>query len=93
MESKMAIQMIKFGTLIFKHKKTGAKLTCKDNVFVGDTIKDVNEYDLSVPWDVSTASFLQVFNVTADTNSPYGLSFKLDGTKMYVIGRENDKKK
>ena len=36
---------IKFGTLIFKHKKTGAKLTCKDNVFVGDNIKDVNEYD------------------------------------------------
>ncbi|MCH8741440.1 hypothetical protein IH779_00905 [Patescibacteria group bacterium] len=51
--------------------------------FSGD---DVNEYDLSTPWDVSTAVFLQVFSVSTQETLPMGLFFKPDGTKMYVIG-------
>jgi DNA-binding beta-propeller fold protein YncE len=55
--------------------------------FDGD---DVNEYDLSAAWDVSTASFLQNFSVSGQDTAPRGLFFKPDGTKMYVSGTTND---
>ena len=51
---------------------------------------DVNEYDLSTAWDVSTASYLQNFSVSAQETSPYGLFFKPDGTKMYIAGSAGD---
>jgi len=47
---------------------------------------DVNEYDLSTAWDVSTASYLQNFSVSGQETSPQALFFKPDGTKMYVVG-------
>jgi len=53
---------------------------------VGYSGDDVNEYDLSTAWDVSTAVFLQTKSVSAQDTSPTGLSFKPDGTKMYVVG-------
>jgi DNA-binding beta-propeller fold protein YncE len=53
---------------------------------LGDLGNDVNEYDLSTAWDVSTASFLQNFSVAAETSIPQGISFNPDGTKMYVVG-------
>ena len=51
---------------------------------------DVNEYDLSTPWDVSTAVYLQIFSVAAQEVDPRGLFFKPDGTKMYMIGTDGD---
>ena len=57
---------------------------------VGSTGDDVNEYDLSTAWDVSTASFLQLFSVAAQETVPTGLFFKPDGTKMYIIGSTGD---
>ena len=57
---------------------------------VGRTGDNVNEYDLSSAWDVSTASYLQNFSVAAQDLTPTGLFFKPDGTKMYVIGRSAD---
>jgi sugar lactone lactonase YvrE len=56
----------------------------------GQTGDDVNEYDLSTPWDISTASYLQNFSVAAQEVSPTDLFFKPDGTKMYVIGQSGD---
>jgi sugar lactone lactonase YvrE len=53
---------------------------------VGSSGDDVNEYDLSTAWDISTASYVQNFSVAAQEISPYGLFFKSDGTKMYVTG-------
>ena len=47
---------------------------------------DVNEYDLSTAWDVTTASYLQTFSIASQETQPFGLSFKPDGTKMYVVG-------
>jgi len=49
----------------------------------GNTDFDVFEYDMTIPWDVSTLSFLQ----TIDTNegAPRGLYFKPDGTKFYIV--------
>jgi DNA-binding beta-propeller fold protein YncE len=53
---------------------------------VGNDGNDVNEYDLSTAWDVSSASFLQNFSVSAQDTSPEGIFFKPDGTKMYILG-------
>jgi hypothetical protein len=57
---------------------------------LGSTGDDVNEYDLSTAWDVSTASYLQVRSVLAQDSAPTGLFFKPDGTKMYVLGSAGD---
>jgi len=48
--------------------------------------RDVNEYNLSTAWDVSTAVYSQRLSVSAQETSPSGIFFKPDGLKMYVIG-------
>jgi len=55
--------------------------------YIGD---DVNEYDLSTAWDVTSASFVQAFSVAAQETAPNGLFFKPDGTKMFVVGQTSD---
>jgi 6-phosphogluconolactonase (cycloisomerase 2 family) len=55
---------------------------------LGGSGDDVNEYDLSTAWDVSTATFVRVSAGIGDT-SPQGLWFKDDGLKMYVTGRSS----
>lgn len=57
---------------------------------LGDAGKDVNEYDLSTAWDISTASYLQLFSVSTQEISPQGIFFKPDGTKMYIAGNAGD---
>jgi DNA-binding beta-propeller fold protein YncE len=57
---------------------------------LGTTGEDVNEYDLSTAWDITSASYLQNFSVAAQEASPQGIFFKPDGTKMYVIGQSGD---
>jgi DNA-binding beta-propeller fold protein YncE len=52
--------------------------------------RDVNEYSLSTAWDVSTASYVQNFSVSAQDTAPRGLFFKPDGLKMYVVGNSGD---
>jgi DNA-binding beta-propeller fold protein YncE len=46
---------------------------------------DIREFNLSTAWNVSTASFLQQIDVTTNASNPFGISFKTDGTKMYVV--------
>ena len=57
---------------------------------MGSSGDDVNEYDLSSAWDISTASYLQIFSVASQDTVPTGLFFKSDGSKMYVIGAVTD---
>lgn len=57
---------------------------------VGDSGNDINEYNLSVAWDISTAVYLQVFSVAAQDPAPQGVFFKDDGTVMYIVGESND---
>ena len=57
---------------------------------VGYTNDSVYEYDLSVAWDISTASYLQSFSVVAQDSTPVSVFFKPDGLKMYVVGSIND---
>ena len=56
----------------------------------GDDGSDVNEYDLSTAWDISTSTYSQLFSVITEDTSPQGISFKPDGSKMYVIGTIGD---
>lgn len=50
--------------------------------FSGD---DVNEYTLSPAWDLSSASYVQNFSVSAQATFPASIRFKPDGTKMYIL--------
>ena len=56
----------------------------------GDGGNDINEYNLSTAWDISTASFVQVFSVAGQDTGVAGVFFKPDGLKMYVVGFTND---
>ena len=57
---------------------------------VGATTDDVIQYSLSSAWDVSSASYVQNFSVSAQEATPGGVFFKPDGTKMYVCGTSGD---
>ncbi|WP_421978893.1 Ig-like domain-containing protein [Roseivirga seohaensis] len=63
-------------------------------MFVIGTIgDDVNEYNLSTAFDVSTAVFAgnaERFSVAAQETNPTSLTFNHDGIKMYVAGSDND---
>ncbi len=51
---------------------------------------DVNVYNLTTPWDISTSAFVNVFSVAGQDVSPQGIYIKPDGTKMYMVGSTND---
>lgn len=53
---------------------------------VGTTNDQVYEYNLATAWNVSTASFLQSFSLTAQDTAPAAVNFTSDGTRMYVLG-------
>jgi len=49
------------------------------------------KYDLSTPWDLSTASYSgSSFTVNSQDTAAFCVSFKPDGTKMYVVGSTGD---
>ena len=51
----------------------------------------VAEYGLSTAWDVSTATYSSIsFDVSGQTDSPRGITFKPDGSKMYLVELTND---
>lgn len=59
---------------------------------VGNTNTSIFEYDLTIPWDVTSASFSsKSFNVATQDNDPTHLHFRPDGTRMYLVGTQNDK--
>ena len=60
-------------------------------MFVIDNFRDdVNEYDLSTPFDASTRSFVDATRIRLQENTPTGMAFSSDGTKMFVIGLSGD---
>lgn len=56
----------------------------------GNSGDEVNEYDLSTAWDITTATFNQFKKVNSQESQPHGLFFKSDGTKMFIIGKSGD---
>jgi DNA-binding beta-propeller fold protein YncE len=59
---------------------------------IGSNGDRVYSYTLSTPWDIITATYDNVsFSVGSQENSPTGIFFRPDGTKMYVIGVNTDR--
>lgn len=51
---------------------------------------DVNQFDMTTSWDITTASFNTNFSVSTQDTQPRGIFFKPDGTKFYIIGTTSD---
>ncbi len=51
---------------------------------------DVNEYALSSAYDVSTASFVDLFSIASEETTPQVLLFNSDGTTMWIVGDDTD---
>ncbi|GAJ03520.1 unnamed protein product [marine sediment metagenome] len=48
------------------------------------------QYLLSTEWDISTATYIEKSKYVGDEDTyPFGLSFKPDGSKMYIMGYLN----
>ena len=57
---------------------------------IGNSGDDVNEYELSVPFNASTMSFVNATSISEQENQPQGIAFSNDGTRMFVIGFSGD---
>ena len=57
---------------------------------VGDTGDDVNEYELSTPFDASTLTFVDATSISEQETAPTGIAFSSDGAKMFVVGTQGD---
>jgi sugar lactone lactonase YvrE len=65
---------------------SGKKMYVLDN-----SDQDIHQYTLTTAYDVSTASYASAsFDTTSQDSSAFGIVFKPDGTKLYVVGRTND---
>ena len=54
---------------------------------IGTDGADINAYNLSVPYDITTASFDSIaLSVSSQDTDPNGLLFNNDGTVLYVLG-------
>tara|TARA_B100000780_G_scaffold176152_1_gene123475 strand:- start:1834 stop:3066 length:1233 start_codon:yes stop_codon:yes gene_type:complete len=49
---------------------------------------NVNEYNLSTPWLVTSAAYLQSFDISAKELNVQDVQFSPDGLKMYIIGSD-----
>ena len=56
---------------------------------VGGAGDDINEYALSTAFDVSTATYTRNYD-PSEENDPQGVAFNSDGTKMFIIGMDNN---
>jgi len=51
----------------------------------------INQYNLSTPWDISTATYSnKTFYPNTQDGIPQGFAIKSDGTKFYLVGGSND---
>jgi sugar lactone lactonase YvrE len=57
---------------------------------LGTTGDDITEYDLSVNYDISTASVTRVRSISAQDLTMQGMYFKPDGTQLFLVGSTND---
>jgi DNA-binding beta-propeller fold protein YncE len=45
---------------------------------------DVNQYNMSTAFDISTASYASTFSTSSQDTAPKGVAFNTDGTKMFI---------
>ena len=58
---------------------------------VGQDSDKVHEYNLSINFNVSTASFVHSFSVSSQENVPSSVKFNNDGTKMFIVGTQRSR--
>ena len=51
---------------------------------------EVNQYNLSTPFDPSTAAFSQAVSVSAQARDPEGVDFRTNGLKMFVLSTDSE---
>ena len=51
---------------------------------------DVHEYKLSVIWDVSSASYVDSFDLSTEDSQPRGIEFSKSGKIMFILGSNGD---
>ena len=60
--------------------------------FTGDTNESVRRWDMSTPFDLTTASYYgAVGGISGYDNSLAGVFFEPDGTNLFMIGNQNNK--
>ena len=58
---------------------------------MGGASKSIYQYTLSTAWAVNTASYDSVsFIVSSQDSAPRNVMFNSDGTKMYILGYQNE---
>jgi len=58
---------------------------------LGNANDNVYQYTLSTSWDLSTASYAsKTFSFSSQENQVQGMTFKPDGSELYVVGYAND---
>ena len=79
---------------------SGEEVTPRDVTFsndgkkmfvIGNSGDDVNEYTLSEAFNISSAVFVDSFSVSSEDARPTGVRFNNDGSKMFIIGRDENK--
>ena len=64
---------------------------CADSTTFNVTLTATNTLIVNGAYDISTATFVQDFSVSAQDGTPKSISFNNDGTKMYILGdADND---
>ena len=60
---------------------------------VGYSGDDVSEYVLTTAFDISSSSYAgysERLYIGSQENTPFGLAFSVDGTKLFTIGNQGD---
>jgi DNA-binding beta-propeller fold protein YncE len=57
---------------------------------IGSTGDDIDEYDLSTAWDITTRTYVRTSATLTQETGPSGLFFSSDGTRLYTVGSDAD---
>ena len=80
-EKSFSVSAQESGVLGMTFNADGTKM-----YITGDNGDDVNQYALSTAWDISTASYEKVFDVSSQETVPTSVRFSTDGTRMFISG-------
>jgi DNA-binding beta-propeller fold protein YncE len=83
--SKPAEYPISAGTTAVSFKSDGTRMYVTE--LTGDSVR---QHELATAWDISTAVYSLSFSVAAQEDSPSGIAFKPDGSKLYIVGYGSD---
>ena len=69
----------------FTFNNNGTKL-----IVCGATNDDIYQYNLSTPWDISTASFVRSIDISQQDTTCRAVVFSNDGNRIYIVGDATD---